>query len=252
MYCYALHGRIIRRKNQSREKINQFVSNYGEKIIECKRMIHHLQSIVSFLVSKQVSIRKYRVKNMNGPKRSRVRYLRHLAYLLPIIAVIGAYGLLTVVTQENPPFTIVTGTSMQPTILPGSIAMIGKIPFDQLQVGDVIVHSTQDSLLSPCDSSSGSPTSEVSNPCFVIHRIIDIENDSSGNRMVTTKGDDNSFSIPGIDTGINQSMYLGEVILQLPVLGYLTVQPYNEIAAFVIFAALVVELLFERRQSNST
>jgi signal peptidase I len=188
---------------------------------------------------------------LNVPKKPRLRYFRLLVYLIPIIAIIGAYGLLVVVTGENPPFTIVTGTSMQPTILPGSIAMIEDVPFNQLQIGDVIVHSTQDSLLSPCDNSSSSPTGEVGNPCFVIHRIVDIQNDSSGNRVVTTMGDDNSISIPGIDTGINSSMYLGKVVLQFPLLGYPTVQPYNEIAAFLIFVALVGELLFERRQNPS-
>ncbi len=154
-----------------------------------------------------------------------------------------------VATQESSPFTIVTGTSMQPTILPGTIALIAKVPFNQLRIGDVIVHTTQDSLLAPCDSSPARTlTGEVSNPCFVIHRIVSIQTNSAGERIVTTKGDDNEGSIPGIDTGINQSMYLGKVVLQFPLLGYLTEQPYNEIIAFFIFVALIAELLFERKQ----
>ena len=189
---------------------------------------------------------------MNAPKKSRLRYLRALTYFIPILAIIGGYGLIVVVTQESSPFTIVTGTSMQPTILPGSIAMIAKVPFNQLQIGDVIVHTTQDSLNAPCDSSPAQTlTGEVSNPCFVIHRIVQISTDSSGNRIVTTKGDDNSIVISGIDTDINQSMYLGKVIVQFPLLGYLTEQPYNEVIALFIFIALIVELLFERRQPGS-
>jgi len=189
---------------------------------------------------------------MNAPKKSRLRYLRALTYFIPILAIIGGYGLIVVVTQESSPFTIVTGTSMQPTILPGSIAMIAKVPFNQLQIGDVIVHTTQDSLNAPCDSSPAQTlTGEVSNPCFVIHRIVQISTDSSGNRIVTTKGDDNSIVISGIDTNINQSMYLGKVIVQFPLLGYLTEQPYNEVIALFIFIALIVELLFERRQTGS-
>jgi len=188
---------------------------------------------------------------MTLPKKSKLRYLRVLTYFIPIFAIIGGYGVIVVVTQESSPFTIVTGTSMQPTILPGSIALIAKVPFNSLVIGDVIVHTTQDSLLAPCDSSPAQTlTGEVSNPCFVIHRIVQIQTDSSGNnRVVTTKGDDNSISINGIDTGINESMYLGKVIIQFPLLGYLTEQPYNEIIALFIFIALIAELLFERRQS---
>jgi signal peptidase I len=187
---------------------------------------------------------------MSLPKKSKWRYLRILTYFIPIFVIIGGYGVIVVVTQESSPFTIVTGTSMQPTILPGSIALIAKVPFNQLKLGDVIVHTTQDSLLAPCDSSPAQTlTGEVSNPCFVIHRIVQITTDSAGNRVVTTKGDDNAISIDGIDTGINSSMYLGKVIVQFPLLGYLTEQPYNEIIALFIFIALIAELLFERRQS---
>jgi len=176
-----------------------------------------------------------------------------LVYFIPIFAIIAGYGLIVVATQESSPFTIVTGTSMQPTILPGTIALIDKVPFDQLKLGDVIVHTTQLSLESPCDSSPASTlTGEVSNPCYVIHRIVDIRTDPNGNRIVTTKGDDNSYSIPDIDTGINSSMYLGKVILQFPLLGYVTEQPYNEIIAFFIFVALIAELLFERKQVSSS
>ena len=83
----------------------------------------------------------------------------------------------------------------------------------------------------------------------MIHRIVDIQTDPSGNRIVTTKGDDNSITIPGIDTDINSSMYLGKVIIQFPLLGYLTEQPYNEIIALFIFIALIAELMFERKQT---
>jgi len=187
------------------------------------------------------------------PKKSPLRYLRVLTYFIPIFAIIAGYGVIVLVTQESSPFTIVTGTSMQPTILPGSIALIAKVPFNQLKVGDVIVHTTQDAKLAPCDQSPASTlTGEVANPCFVIHRIVSIQTNASGDKIITTKGDDNTISIGGIDTGIDQSMYLGKVILQFPLLGYLTEQPYNEIIALFIFIALIAELLFERNQMSTT
>jgi len=188
---------------------------------------------------------------VSSRQKSPLRFLRIVLYFLPVLAIIAGYGLLTVVTQESYPFTIVTGTSMQPTILPGSVALISKVSFDQLKVGDVIVFEPQLALLSTCDSSpSSSLTGETAVPCFVIHRIVDIQTDASGNRILTTKGDANPGSIQLIDTNITSSMYIGKVVLQFPLAGYITETPYNEYIALVIFGALIAELYFERKQSK--
>ncbi|HXQ92855.1 MAG TPA: signal peptidase I [Nitrososphaerales archaeon] len=185
-----------------------------------------------------------------SPNRSKLHYFRYVLYFVPVLAIIGGYGLLTLVTQESYPFTIVTGTSMQPTILPGSVALIEKTPFNQLQTGDVIVFAPELSQMFPCDSSpSSSLIFETQVPCFVIHRIVNIEVNGSGNEVITTKGDANPSSIPLIDTNISESMYIGKVVLQLPLAGYVTETPYNEYVALVIFGALIAELYFERKQS---
>ena len=182
--------------------------------------------------------------------RSKLRFLRYILYFIPVLAIIGGYGLLTIVTQESYPFTIVTGTSMQPTILPGSVALITRTPFNQLQKGNVIVFAPQLSEMFPCDSTpSSSLVSETQVPCFVIHRIVNIDVDSGGNEIITTKGDANPGSIPLIDTNITQSMYIGKVVLQFPLAGYVTETPYNEYVALIIFGALIGELYFERKQS---
>lgn len=189
--------------------------------------------------------------NNNSTEKSRGRYLRYLFYVLPIIAIVGGYGLLVVATQESPPLTIITGTSMQPTILPGSVALITKVPFNQLKVGDIIVFEPQVALSFPCNSApSSSLTSETPVPCYVIHRIVLIQNDSQGGRIVQTKGDNNQYSIPGYDTNINSSMYLGKVVLLFPLVGYVTVPPYNEYIALAILIVLFSELILERRESK--
>lgn len=181
-------------------------------------------------------------------KKSSLRYLRILFYLVPVALLLLGYASITVVTGESYPFTIVTGTSMQPTILPGSVAVIDKVPFNQLKVGEVIVFVPQLALLYQCDGSPGSSlTSESPVPCYVIHRIVAITTDSRGNRIVETKGDNNPGSIPYIDTNINSSMYVGKVVMQFPLAGYITEQPYNEYIALVILGALVGELYFERK-----
>jgi len=52
------------------------------------------------------------------------------------------------------------------------------------------------------------------------------------------------------DTGINSSMYIGQVVLQFPLVGYATVPPYNEYLAVIILLALAFELLYDRRMSR--
>ncbi len=189
--------------------------------------------------------------NEKSEKPNKLSYLKYLVYLVPIVVILVGYGAITVVTAESNPFTIVTGTSMEPTILAGTVAVISKVPFDQLQRGDVIVFVPQVALQQPCDSSpGGSLTEETSVPCFVIHRIVSINTDSSGNTYLTTKGDNNEATLPGYDTHITSSMYIGKVVLQLPYVGYLTETPYNEYAAGLILFALISQLLWERKSSR--
>jgi signal peptidase I len=190
---------------------------------------------------------------MQQPKeaKSGVNAIRILIYLIPIFAIIAGYGVIIAVTQETFPFTIVTGTSMQPTIMPGTIAVIDRVPFNQLKVGDIIVFVPQIALETSCNSSpSSSLTQETPVPCYIIHRIVSITTNSQGQRILETKGDNNPISLQGYDTDINSSMYVGQVVLQFPLLGYATVQPYNEYLALIILVALVAQLLIDRSQSK--
>ena len=87
-------------------------------------------------------------------EKSRINVVRIFIYLIPIFAIIAGYGAIIVVTQESYPFTIVTGTSMQPTIMPGTIAVIDRTPFNQLKVGDIIVFTPQIALENSCNDLS--------------------------------------------------------------------------------------------------
>jgi signal peptidase I len=191
-------------------------------------------------------------------KRGRARrLLGYLVYLVPVVLILLSYAAIVVATNEPEPFTIVSGPSMQPTILPGSIEMISRTPFNDLKVGDVIVFTPIEALLSPEACQSGAPptlASDAAIPCFVIHRIVNIQRDSSGSIItVTTKGDNNPSSICGpagsiyiIDCEINSTMYVGQVMLQFPVAGYATQYPYNVTIAGLILFALALEVFFER------
>jgi signal peptidase I len=188
-------------------------------------------------------------------KKGRLHYLRYLLYLIPIFAVLVGYGIVSYATNEALPFTIVTGTSMQPTILAGSVAVIDKVPFNQLKIGDVIVFVPLLAETSSCDSGPAPTlTSEASVPCYVIHRIVSIQT-ANGQEILTTKGDNNPGSIcfgyDVIDCDINSSMYVGKVIFEIPLAGYLTESPYNYYVALLILLLLIAEIYFERTAPKS-
>ena len=135
--------------------------------------------------------------------------------------------------------------------MPGTIAMIDRTPFNQLKVGDIIVFTPQIALETSCnDSPSSSLTSETPIPCYIIHRIVSITTNSQGKTIVTTKGDNNAASLQGYDTSIDSSMYIGQVVLQFPLIGYATVQPYNEYLAVIIMIILITQLFLDRRMSR--
>lgn len=202
---------------------------------------------------------------MTTNKSSKKKYLGYLVYLIPIAIILLGYGLVIVATNEPEPFTIVSGPSMQPTILPGSIAMISKTPFDQLQVGDIIVFTPLIAIQNPSACESGAPPTLASDapiPCFVIHRIVTISKNNQGKEILTTSGDNNGpnpdpctggapRSIgPDVDCDIDSSMYVGQVVLQFPVAGYVTQYPYNFSLVALILVALLAEIYFERVQTQ--
>jgi signal peptidase I len=188
----------------------------------------------------------------NHPKKS--NYLRYLIYLLPIFLIVAGYFAITLATGEPSPFTIVTGSSMNPTIIPGSIAMIDKVPFDQLKKGEIIVFVPPVAQSGKCDSSPPRVLTQDAGiiPCFVIHRIIEITTGPNGERMIMTKGDNNPGPIQNIDYWITQSMYIGMVIYQLPIAGYVTQPPYNFYLGSVLVALFAIEILWEASGSKKS
>ncbi len=169
---------------------------------------------------------------------------------MPVILIVIGYAGLVIASGEPTPFTIVTGISMQPTLLAGSIAVLWHVPFNQLHAGEIIVFTPPESVGVKCQSSAGpSLTSESTGfPCFVIHRIVNISY-SNGQEVITTKGDNNDQSFEGIDFPVYQSQYIGVVVMQLPVAGYITQPPYNEYAGIILLALFIYEL-FSGRDSK--
>lgn len=104
------------------------------------------------------------------------------------------------------PYTVLTG-SMIPSMPPGTTVVVKPIPFDEIQVGDVITYQL----------SSGEP--EV-----VTHRVVGIDVTEDGLRL-ETKGDNNATSDPSL---VRAEQVRGKVWYWLPVVGYFSSSITND------------------------
>ena len=122
--------------------------------------------------------------------------------------------ILTVGQDRN--FFVVVSDSMIPTLNTGHMVLVAKedrnnhTSFASLQIGDIIVFAPP---------SSTTPDKEVDRA--IVHRVVEIESDSKGGRVIRTKGDANSYSIQAVDFPIKIENYIGKVTHAIPYLGLL-------------------------------
>jgi signal peptidase I len=145
----------------------------------------------------------------------------------------------------------VTSNSMVPTLNPGDAVVISHDNIDhsafaQLKKGDIIIFQV----------SSRTSESEDGNRT-IVHRIKEIDIDSEGKRIVSTKGDANPISIRGVDYYIMEDNYIGKVIHTGPYLGLflmyinLVVQIVAQpIFYFVIGTVIVIAFLLEYKKKK--
>jgi signal peptidase I len=101
------------------------------------------------------------------------------------------------------PFYVVASGSMTPVLKVNDIILVqGNIPFDHVQVGDVIA------FINPSDRGQ-----------LIVHRVAQILNQNP--LEIRTKGDANTGSIAGIDLPITKDDYIGKVSYVIPQIGYL-------------------------------
>ena len=171
---------------------------------------------------------------------------------LLVAAAAASSILLIVLTYEGShELYIVTSNSMVPTLNPGDAAVISRDVIDhsafaQLKKGDIIIFEV----------SSGLSESE-NDKRTVVHRIMEINNNSNGKRIISTKGDANPSSIQGIDYHITEDSYVGKVIYIGPYLGLLlmyinllaqiVMQP---IFYFVIGSVIAIAFLLEYKKKK--
>jgi signal peptidase I len=138
---------------------------------------------------------------------------KKIVTLFAASAAASSFLLIFLMFEGNHELYIVTSNSMVPTLNPGDAAVISRDDIDrsafaQLKKGDIIIFEVS----SPLSESENDKTT-------IIHRIKEIETDSGGKRIISTKGDSNPSSIQGIDYHITEDSYVGKVIYVGPYLG---------------------------------
>lgn len=151
-----------------------------------------------------------------------------------IIIVIGVasvwLGLRVAFATDNP-FYVVSSESMVPTLQVYDVIVVRNgSTFEEVKAGDIIVFN-----------------SPSTHDRVIVHRVVKVEHSSE--RVITTKGDNNPISIPGIDYPITKKEYIGKVVFVVPKLGLVSkvlAPPINYVVIGVILALIFLSKLKER------
>lgn len=102
--------------------------------------------------------------------------VRMLSYLLLLVVAMGALVMVAIpLASGSQTYTVLT-SSMAPKYAPGTFLVVRPTPFNELRVGDVITYQI-----------------ESGKPAVISHRIVSVGASQSGERVLTTQGDNNSL-----------------------------------------------------------
>jgi signal peptidase len=137
------------------------------------------------------------------------------------------------------PFYVVASGSMIPRLNVADLVIVKHTAgdkedssFSNLWVGDIIVFNT------PYNTTEGKHK-------VIVHRVAEIVTDAEGERIIRTKGDANSGSIPRLDYPIREKDYIGKVVYDIPKVGLVTQilsPPINYVLIRIVAIALVYTL----------
>ncbi|MFB5610343.1 MAG: signal peptidase I [Nitrosopumilaceae archaeon] len=155
-----------------------------------------------------------------------------------IIVVAGVliiwFGLKMVTGTDNP-FYVVSSGSMVPVLEVYDVLVVdGKIPFEEIEVGDIIVFNRP----------SGHDR-------VIVHRVAAIIDENPF--TIRTKGDANPASIPGTDFPITEEEYIGKVWQVVPQVGYITrimQPPVNYIIIAIIIGFMVFKQMSKSKKEK--
>ncbi len=130
-------------------------------------------------------------------------------------------------------------SSMSPAMNYGDVALVYKVSFSDLHVGDIVVFK---------DPRGSSQT--------IVHRIIAIEKDEGNSTYLVTKGD-NGVTNPTSDPWkVTQKDYLSKAIVVVPMVGYISPALWGPslpiILPIIIAAVLLAFFLYPKREKDGS
>jgi signal peptidase I len=156
---------------------------------------------------------------------------KFLSSLVVVIGILSLVVSLVMVYGQSIRYFVVASDSMIPSLNTGYVVITNTnmddscSSFECLKEGDVIVFHPN------------SPTRNSETGKIIVHRIDEIGFDSDGQRVIRTKGDANSESIPGVDYPISKNNYIGKVVYVIPYAGLLLM--YLDLLARVVMQPLL-------------
>ena len=172
-----------------------------------------------------------------------------LKYVLVVIVGVAVIWLgIRLVLGVNNPFYVVASESMVPVLKVGDLLIVqhatmgsnAPASFNDLKIGDIIVFRSPGII------------EDTGQREVIVHRVADIQTGSHGERIITTKGDANDASIPGVDNPVRVNNYIGKVLYVIPGVGLITKTispPVNYILIGIILVILFF-LLRKRREER--
>jgi signal peptidase I len=145
--------------------------------------------------------------------------------IISICSIAIAWLAILFLVEANNRFYVVVSESMTPNLNTGDIVIVKHekedrpsfSSFNNLKIGDIIVFKR-------LDKSDAEPNNTVMpRHDIIVHRVVQVMNDSSGDRILRTKGDANPYSIKLVDFPVNEEDYIGKVIYTIPSLGLILV-----------------------------
>jgi signal peptidase len=137
----------------------------------------------------------------DDPKKARNCLI--ISGFLLIFVVVLWIGMQVAFGIEDPFYVAASGSMIPELQVYDLIIITGYVPFDDIQIGDIIVFQRP----------SGHDRT-------IVHRVVSIVDDDP--RTLRTKGDNNVASIPGTDYPITEKEYVGKVEHVVPQVGYIT------------------------------
>jgi signal peptidase len=161
-----------------------------------------------------------------------------VAFIIFAVVAVGAAAI-RYATNTFDPFFVVASDSMVPTLQVGDLIIMKHVSnnaadssFNDVKMGDVILFKNPNEV-----------DDETGQPITIVHRVVEINDTATGDRIIKTKGDNNPESIADLDYPIYKNCYIGKVLYVIPAVGTLELSPYRNYVLAGMGVAMIATLI---------